>query len=221
MKRLSALLLFIALPALLLSACGGGGSSTQGGSTQGGSSGQTETGPSNAAQGTRSQSAGSSGGKSGGGGKGSNGGGQSHYRGGEKSIEEFGNEAEGSSRAAVLGVFTGYLNALAAKDDATACNYLAASVQRSLEQFVTPALRRKGCAAILPKLLSPTAAAIARQQAAGRIAKVRVEGERAFVVFHAPGAKLYMLTMTREGGEWKVALVAASVLVPSAATLGQ
>lgn len=191
MKRLAALLLSVALSALLLSACGGGG-----GSTQGGSSGQTETGS-------------------------SNGGGQSHYRGGEKSIEEFGNEAEGSSRAAVLGVFTGYLNAIAAKDDATACDYLAATVQRSLEQFVVKSLKAKGCSAILPKLLSPTAPAIAREQAAGRITKVRVQGDRAFVVFHAPGAKLYQMTMVREGGRWKVATVAASVLVPSAATLGQ
>ena len=43
---------------------------------------------------------------------------------------------------------------------------------------------------------------------------MRDEGDRAFVVFKAPGAKLYQQTMVREGGEWKVATVAASVLVP-------
>ncbi len=50
---------------------------------------------------------------------------------------------------------------------------------------------------------------------------MRVQGDRAFVVFHAPGAKLYQMTMVQEGGNWKTATVAASVLVPSAATLGQ
>jgi hypothetical protein len=49
---------------------------------------------------------------------------------------------------------------------------------------------------------------------------VGVRGDRAFVVFHAPGAKLFQLTMVREGGRWKTTTIAASVLVPSAATLG-
>lgn len=212
------------LAAAALAGCGSGGSST---STQGaGAPTEAATAPagqrpSTEASGGAQGKNGSAGGKSGGGRESSNGGRRSHYEGGEKSIEAFGSEAEGSGRSAVLGVFTGYLKGIAAKDYATACSHLAVTVQRSLEQLVTPALRRKGCPAILPKLLSPTAAPIARQQAAGRITKVRVQGDRAFVVFHAPGAKLYMLTMTREGGEWKAALVAASVLVPSAATLGQ
>lgn len=141
--------------------------------------------------------------------------------GGEKSIEEFGREAASADRAALLGAFHGYLNALAGEDYSTACSYLAASVQTSLEEIVVKGLKAKGCAAILPKLLSPTAPAVANEQAAGKVTKVRVQGDRAFVVFHAPGAKLYQLPMAREGGEWKVGLVAASVLVPSAATLGQ
>jgi hypothetical protein len=71
------------------------------------------------------------------------------------------------------------------------------------------------------KAARPTAVAIAREQANGHVTKVRVEGERAFVVFHAPGAMLYQLTMVRDDGEWKTATVASSVLVPSAATQGQ
>jgi hypothetical protein len=73
---------------------------------------------------------------------------------------------------------------------------------------------QQGCAAILPKILSPTAPAVARAQAKGEVTKVRVEGGRAFVIFHAPGAKLYQMTMVRENGRWKTATVAAAVLVP-------
>jgi hypothetical protein len=43
---------------------------------------------------------------------------------------------------------------------------------------------------------------------------VRVDGDRAFIVFHAPGAKAYQMSLVREGGEWKVTTVVASVLVP-------
>jgi len=131
--------------------------------------------------------------------------------GGEESIEGFGGEAAGTERASIEGAFTGYLGALAEGDFQTACSHLATRVQRSLEQLVP---KGKGCTAILPKLLLGSAAAIARQQAEGQIAKIRVEGDRGFVVFRAPGAKLYQMTMMREGGEWKTATLTSSVLVP-------
>jgi hypothetical protein len=142
-----------------------------------------------------------------------------HYEGGEKSIENFGSEASGDSRAAVLAAFHGYLGAVAARDYPKACAYLAASVKQSLEQFSKG--RLKGCEELLPKLLSPTAPVISREQDEGRVTKVRVQGDRAFVVYHAPGAKLYQLTMSSEDGEWKTDVVGGAVLVPSAATLGQ
>jgi hypothetical protein len=135
-------------------------------------------------------------------------------KGGEASIEEFGSEAGGSDRQQILAVFTDYMNAIADKDYGAACSHLSATVQSSLKQIAGKALGGKGCSAILPKLLAPTAPQVAREQANGKITKVRVEGDRAFVVFHAPGAKLYQLTMVEEDGEWKATTVAASVLVP-------
>lgn len=133
-------------------------------------------------------------------------------RGGEKSVEEFGSEAGGEDRGSILAVFEGYLGALADEDPARACSYLAASVQRSLAQLAGG--KGKGCARTLPKLLAPAAAAISREQANGKVTRVRVEGDQAFVVFHAPGARLYLLAMAREGGEWKSTTITASVLVP-------
>jgi hypothetical protein len=135
-------------------------------------------------------------------------------RGGEASIEDFGSEARGADRSAIEGVFRGYLNALAAEDYAVACSYLSGSVQESLERLLPKALKARDCVAILPKLLSPTIAAIAREHANGEIAKIRVEGDRAFVVFRAPGAELYQLTMVGEADEWKASTVTAAVLVP-------
>jgi hypothetical protein len=131
--------------------------------------------------------------------------------GGEKSIEEYGAEAGGGERGAILSSFHNYLQAIAAGDNSTACSYLSVRVQQGLRQLVK---QRASCEQILPKLLAPTAAAISRQQDNGKITKVRVKGDQAFVVFHAPGAKLYMLGLVREGGEWKATTVAASVLVP-------
>lgn len=136
------------------------------------------------------------------------------YRGGEKSIEEFGSEAKGAEQEAIVGSFKSYLGALSAGDFAKACFYLASQVHESLEELAKRGMGQQGCAAILPKILSSTAPAVSRAQAEGEITKVRVEGARAFVVFHAPGAKLYQMTMARENDRWKTAVVAAAVLVP-------
>jgi len=182
--------------------CGGGGGSTAS-TSQGASSGQS-----------------TGGGQGGGGGGGEQAGTttprhpEGEYQGGEKSIEEYGSEAGADDRGAILASFEGYLDAVAEEDSATACSYLSARVRESLEQLVARGRKGVGCAQILPKLLAPTAAAISREQANGKVTRVRVEGDQAFVVFHAPGAKLYTLGLVYEGGQWKATTVAASVLVP-------
>jgi hypothetical protein len=142
------------------------------------------------------------------------------YEGGEESVEEFGSEAEGSSKKAVLAAEHVYLSAVAERDFREACSFLSASVQRSLERFAVPKLKAKGCPAILPQLLASTAPGVARQQAEGEIKRVRVNGNMAFVIFHAPGARLYVLAMRREGGAWKATTIFSSILAPSAATVG-
>jgi hypothetical protein len=134
---------------------------------------------------------------------------------GEKSIEEFGAEASGSQRKAILAAEQAYLKALSASDFERSCALLANQVHESLQQFAARAGEGDGCTAILPKLLSSAAPGTARSQAGGEVSKVRLEGDRAFVIFRAPGAKLYVFTMVREGGEWKASEVAASILVPA------
>jgi hypothetical protein len=145
---------------------------------------------------------------------------QPNSQGAEARIEGYGGEATGSSRAAVLAAFHRYLEAIGAGEYSSACANLAGFARHSLGQLAGEAGSGLHCAAILPEFLTASAGATARQQVAGAVRKVRVQGERAFIVFHAPGARLYQMTMTREGGRWKVATVSASVLAPSAAVLG-
>jgi hypothetical protein len=133
----------------------------------------------------------------------------------EESIEGFGEEAEGSEREEVLDAFHGYLGAIADKDYPAACSQLAANVQQSLEQLAAKAKKPLSCPQLLEALLSPQADQIARGQEEGKVTKIRVKGDSAFVVFHAPGARLYQLTMAREGGDWKAASAVGSVLTPS------
>lgn len=137
--------------------------------------------------------------------------------GAESSIETFGGEAEGSAREAILGVERSYFIAMASRDYGAACAHLATSVQHSMTELT--GRPDATCQRTLPALLAPQAYPMMRRQAHGAIRKVRVDGQRAFVVFHAPGARLYQLPLVDERGEWKVAFVTASVLAPSLSTL--
>jgi len=138
---------------------------------------------------------------------------------GEKSVEGFGEEATAEDREAILSAEHAYLEAIAVKRYREACTHLGERMQASLSQLVGK--RDVDCASILPGLLSPSAASTARAQANGKITKVRVEGDEAFVIFRAPGARRYVLTMVREGSDWKATSLIATILVPSAATLGR
>lgn len=140
------------------------------------------------------------------------------HPGGEGSIEDFGSEARGSRRAALLGAFHAYLNALAAQRYRTACAYLASRVRGSLSQLSAPGSAGRSCPPTLSRLFSPSAAVVAHSQASGKIATVRVRGDLAFVVFHAPGANLYQLSFVKDSG-WKASVATPSILVPSRASL--
>jgi hypothetical protein len=133
----------------------------------------------------------------------------------EESIESFGEEAGGSEREEVLTAFHGYLGALAEGDEQTACSYLAVRVTESLSQLAAKAKKPLACPQLLEALLSPQAGQIAKAQAEGEVTKIRVKGDTAFVVFHAPGARLYELTLAREGEGWKATSLSASVMAPS------
>jgi hypothetical protein len=134
---------------------------------------------------------------------------------GEKSIEGFGEESAGGDRVAILAAFHGYFEAVADGDYGAACTHLAATVKESLAQIVGRGSGKVSCAAALPELLAAGASASARQQANGKVSKVRAQNGKAFVVYHAPGAKLYQLYLLREGGEWRATTLTGSILVPS------
>ena len=131
--------------------------------------------------------------------------------GGERSIEGFGSEAQGAEKEEMLGSYRSYLGAIGKKDYQSACELLAQRVRDALAKL---AKGKASCEEVMGGILAPTAAPLSRAQAKGEVTRVRVEGENGFVVFKAPGAKLYQLTLFSEGGEWKAGSGTAAVLVP-------
>jgi hypothetical protein len=141
-------------------------------------------------------------------------------KGDEGRLQEVGGEAVGRTRSAMVSAERGYLRAVGRGDARSACSYLSKPVRSQLRELAAGRSNSPGCGESLPALLSSTAAQVARRQARGHISHVRVSGNRGYVIFHAPGAVLYVISMRREEGGWKVATVGSSVLVPSRSTLG-
>lgn len=235
MPKPVAVLLAAVLAALGLAACGGGSSSTGETGASGTSASPTSTGRSASAKGGAGQPAkkGKAGeskhskGASAGVGAGSSGGsavpplkvsggGSDQYRtkGGDNSIQEFGEETGESELQQAAEALHGFYVARAAGEWERACSYLAKQVAKQLEQLASrsPQLKGKGCGAVLNALTRPLPPAAERETTQIDAGSLRQEGERAFLIYSGAEGKAYATPMQLEGGAWKVGSLAGTPL---------
>jgi len=140
---------------------------------------------------------------------------QFRVKGGDNSIEEFGSEAEPPERNRAAVVLHDFLDARAVGDWAAACSYLASSVIESFQQLGAQAKKTGGdsCAGILEKLANPAAKQALKEEAAqADVGSLRIEGERAFIIYTGLGGTAIAMPMAHEGGAWKVASLAGTPL---------
>lgn len=131
-------------------------------------------------------------------------------------IEEFGSEAKGAERQAMIDAYRNYLRALAAKDYSAACDDLAEPVRKLFSRFSSAAHGGSGGGCVdAMKQVAENTRTEAGKKADGTVEKVRVEDDSGYVIFHAPGADLYQMRVARDAGEWKAGALSAPVLVPS------
>jgi hypothetical protein len=229
-KTLAAALAVLLL-AVGLAACGGGSDSNStaaGGSTSaqagGRSSGEGTTGSGDGNSGSGEEAGSGSGGSESTGAKSfkpkqhhDSGGGSAQYRvkGGDNSVQEFGAEARGSDFEKAAAALHDFLDARAQADWAAACSYMSKSVVESLQRLAAGAKQSQGasCASILEKLTNPAAKQAMREEAAqANVGSLRIEGERAFLIYTGTGKTVIAMPMADEGGAWKVASLAGTPL---------
>lgn len=145
------------------------------------------------------------------------GGGSAQFRvkGGDNSIQEFGAEASGAELEAAAKALHGFLDARAAGDWAAACRHvsqdIAESFTRLAEQGNSP--QKTSCATALESLTNPAAKhELEKEAEEADVGSLRVEGDRAFVIYRGFEGTFTAIPMTREGGEWKVASLAGTPL---------
>lgn len=225
-RPLVALLLAL-LAALLLAACGGGSSGSGSSGTTGGSEATSAEPGNGEATGSLPGSGGAGEGdaqstKSGGARKKPDvatplkvsGGGSQQFvvKGGDNSIQEFGEEAgEAELREAAEAVH-GFFVARAEGRWADACSHLSSSMLEQLEGLAEKS-ERASCASFLASFTTQLPPSTWREITTVDAGSLRQEGDRAFLIYYgAPEKAVYSMPLAQEGGEWKVGALSGDAL---------
>lgn len=120
-------------------------------------------------------------------------------------LAKVGTEADASEREAASHVLEESLAARASGDWEAQCATLAAFVIKQVEKAAAILGASGGCAAALEAESAPTPPSALASTMSGPLAALRVKGKRGFAFYHGAKGKDYVMPMTKEGAEWKVA----------------
>jgi hypothetical protein len=145
------------------------------------------------------------------------GGGSTQFRikGGDNSVQEFGEEADDSERDEAAMALHNFLDARAAEDWESACSFLTEEIRESLGQLAAQAQQAEevSCPEIMAKLTNRAAMPALRAEAArADVGSLRVEDDRAFILYRGLGDTILTVPMANEDGSWKVASIAGTPL---------
>lgn len=132
--------------------------------------------------------------------------------GGDNSIQNFGEEPDESQLEEAEAVLADFLEARAKGDWSGMCANLAESAVAPLEDLASrsPQFKGAGCAAILKALLAKSPGPSRVNTMSTGLASLRVEGERAFALYHGSDGNDYFMLMVDEDGDWKAGALAPS-----------
>jgi len=144
------------------------------------------------------------------------GGGSAQFRtkGGDNSIQEYGEESDESELEAAAEAVHGFYVARAEEDWAGACAYLAESMVGQLEALAaqSPELKGAGCGAVLKAFTRPLPASVRRGTTVVDAGSLRLDDERGFLIYSDSEGEPYAMPLEDEDGEWKLTLLSATPL---------
>lgn len=136
-------------------------------------------------------------------------------KGGDNSIQEFGEEADESELREAAETVHSFFVTRAEGDWTAACSYLSKSLTEQLEQLAARStqLQNKGCASFLEAFTSPLSASTWREVTTVDAGSLRHDGEQAFLIYYgAPHKTVYAMPLAEEDGEWKVGALSGNAL---------
>jgi len=142
------------------------------------------------------------------------GGGSSQFmvKGGDNSVQEYGEEKGESELREAAEATHGFFVARAEARWADACSYLSKSLLQQLEQLAKKS-ERDSCASFLGSFTTKLPASVWREITTVDAGSLRQEGEQGFLIYYgAPDRTVYSMPMKVEDGEWKVGALSGSAL---------
>lgn len=140
--------------------------------------------------------------------------GQFRTKGGDNSIQEFGDESDESELQEAAEVVHGFYVSRAAEEWEKACSYLAKPNIEQLEKLANQSARSSGadCATVLKSFTRPLPASVEREITTVDAGSLRREGEQGFLIYYGAGRLKYAMPLREEGGSWKVAALSGTTL---------
>jgi hypothetical protein len=135
------------------------------------------------------------------------------HKGGDNSIPEYGEEASDQEREEAADALHGYLDSLAAQRWEAACSYLSASQLAMLDQLPEISKQQsdlEGCPEVLAALNGGASQGALEVAAKVDVASLRVEEDRAFMLYRGADGENYVMPMIREEGAWRVGSLAGT-----------
>jgi hypothetical protein len=222
---LIAVLAATALVALLLVACGGSDSGSSDSTSTGSSATETDNGSNGGTQGENDAGAAQPKEESASTGftaeeveeplKVSGGGAEQFLvKGGDNSIQEFGEESDESELEEAAETVHGFFVARATGDWKGACAYLSKSMSEQLEKLASSSteIEDKSCASFLEAFTGKLTASEWRETTTVDAGSLRTEDEQAFLIYYGPDKTIYAMPLTDEDGTFKVGALAGNPL---------
>ncbi|HEU4735590.1 MAG TPA: hypothetical protein VFS48_01005 [Solirubrobacterales bacterium] len=144
------------------------------------------------------------------------GGGSAQFRvkGGDNSVQEYGEESDESELQEAAEVVHSFYVARAREEWSKACSYLAKGNIEQLEELgsQSPEFKGAGCAAVLEAFTRPLPAAIQREITTVDAGSLRRDGEQGFLIYYGADHDTYAMPLRDEGEGWKVAALSGTTL---------
>lgn len=132
-------------------------------------------------------------------------------KGGDNSVQDYGAEAGGSDFENAAAALHNFLDARAQRNWAAACSFMSSSLVESLETLAARSeqIGSEGCAEILAGLTPQSEVGgpnglLVKEAKIADVKSVRVEGDRAFILYIGLEKSITAMSMVKEDGEWKV-----------------
>jgi hypothetical protein len=139
---------------------------------------------------------------------------QFRFKGGDNSIQEYGEESDEAELQEAAEAVHGFYVARAEEDWGKACSYLAESMVSQLEALAgqSPELKGKDCAPVLKAFTRPLPASVRRETTVVNAGSFRHDDERGFLIYYDVEDKAYAIPLEDEDGTWKLTLLSATPL---------